>query len=183
MVPYYLLLLPLLSPIAHSGIPFSSDALSRITRNQMRGAVISFSQLEDHPLWLALPLLSGSPCPMAPLAFFIHHAIYSTVTTRRLVTSCHGIVALPPWPVLKSTACRIEGHPPLSRPAPKVLGLGNSLRQQATVVKPLSSPSALGRNLFFSCYEGPAAGFLCSCTSLCWFSSWFDSPILFSSLV
>ena len=33
-------------------------------------------------LWLASPLLSGSPHRVAPLAFFTRYTIYSTVATR-----------------------------------------------------------------------------------------------------
>jgi len=37
---------------------------------------------EVYPLWLASPLLSGSPRRVAPLAFFTRYVIYSTVATR-----------------------------------------------------------------------------------------------------
>ena len=48
----------------------------------MRDTVISSGRPLVYPLWLAPPLLSGSPRRVAPLAFFTHYAIYSTVTTR-----------------------------------------------------------------------------------------------------
>jgi len=48
----------------------------------MREAVISVGRLKVYLLWLASPLLSGSPRWVAPLAFFTGFAIYSTVATR-----------------------------------------------------------------------------------------------------
>ena len=64
-----------------SGIPSGSDGLSPITRDHARDAVISSSQPLVYPMWLASPLLSGSPCWVAPLAFFTRYTIYSTVAT------------------------------------------------------------------------------------------------------
>jgi len=65
-----------------SGIPSGSDALSPVTRDHAREAVISSSRLEVCPLWLASPLLSGSPRWVAPLGLFTHYPIYSTVATH-----------------------------------------------------------------------------------------------------
>jgi len=48
----------------------------------VREAVISSGRPLVYPLWLASPLLSGSPRRVAPLAFFTRYAIYSTVATR-----------------------------------------------------------------------------------------------------
>jgi len=48
----------------------------------MREVVISSSRPFVYPLWLASPQPSGSPRPLAPLAFFIRYALYSTVATR-----------------------------------------------------------------------------------------------------
>jgi len=82
LAPYCPLLLPppLVSP--SSGIPSGSDALSPVTRDHVRAAVISSGRPLVFPLWLAAPLLSGSPRWVAPLAFFTRYAIYSTVATR-----------------------------------------------------------------------------------------------------
>ena len=44
--------------------------------------VILSGRPEVYLLWLASPLLRGSPRQMAPLAFFTRYAIYSTVVTR-----------------------------------------------------------------------------------------------------
>jgi len=48
----------------------------------VRAVVISSGRPLVYPLWLASPLLSGSPRRVAPLAFFTRYAIYSTVATR-----------------------------------------------------------------------------------------------------
>ena len=82
LAPYCLLLHPppLVSP--SSGILSGSDALSLVTRDHVRAAVISSGRPLVYPLWLASPLLSGSPRRVAPLAFFTLYAIYSTVATR-----------------------------------------------------------------------------------------------------
>ena len=62
----------------------------------MREVVMSSGRPLVYPLWLASPLLSGSPHQVAPLAFFTHYAIYSTVAThfgypRSLYsTACNG---------------------------------------------------------------------------------------------
>ena len=72
--------LPWLYP--SSGILSGSDPLSPVTKDHTRDAVISSGQPLVYPLWLASPLLSGSPRRVAPLAFFTHWAIYSTVATR-----------------------------------------------------------------------------------------------------
>ena len=71
---------PRVSP--SSGILSGSDALSLVTRDHVRGAVISSGRPLVYPLWLASPLLSGSPRWVVPLAFFTRYAIYSTVATR-----------------------------------------------------------------------------------------------------
>ena len=65
-----------------SGIPSGSDALSPVIRDHVRDVVISSGRPLVYPLWLASPLLSGSPRWVAPLAFFTRYAIYSTVATR-----------------------------------------------------------------------------------------------------
>ena len=71
---------PRVSP--SSGISSGSDAFSPVTRDHAREAVISSSRLEVCPLWLASPLLSGSPRWVAPLGLFTHYPIYSTVATH-----------------------------------------------------------------------------------------------------
>jgi len=71
---------PRVSP--SSGITSGSDALSPVTRDHMREAVISFGQRGVYPLRLASSLPSGSPRRVAPLALFSRQAIYSTVATR-----------------------------------------------------------------------------------------------------
>ena len=65
-----------------SAIPSGSDALSLVTRDHVRDAVIYSGRPLVYPMWLASPLLSGSPRWVAPLAFFTCYAIDSTVTTR-----------------------------------------------------------------------------------------------------
>ena len=65
-----------------SVIPSGSDALSPVTRDHPRDAVISSSRLLVYLMWLASPLLSGSPRWVAPFAFFTRYAIYSTVPPR-----------------------------------------------------------------------------------------------------
>jgi len=110
----------------------------------MREAVISSGRPLVYPLWLASPLLSGSPRRVAPFAFFTRYAIYSTVATR----DGYGI----PWYSTTSLdvpkVCRAADYRalhPCLRLAPKPLGSGNSLRHQATVVLsfPLRRPWAV----------------------------------------
>jgi len=48
----------------------------------MREVAISSGWPLVYPLWLASPLLSGSPGRVAPLAFFTRYPTYSTVATR-----------------------------------------------------------------------------------------------------
>jgi len=99
-----------------SGIPSGSDALSPVTRDHVRDAVISSGRPKVYPLWLAPPLLSGSPRRVAPLAFFTHFATYSTVATR----DGYGI----PWYSTTSLdvpkVCRapITGQPARVTPCP-----------------------------------------------------------------
>ena len=75
----------------------------------MRKAVILFGWLEDYPLRLASPLLSGSPRWVAPLAFFTRYATYSMVAT------CDGY-GIPSYSstsldVLKACHVPITGQP------------------------------------------------------------------------
>ena len=65
-----------------SGISSGSDVLSPVTRDHVREAVITTGRPWVYPMWLASPLLSGSPRRVAPLAFFTRYAIYSTVASR-----------------------------------------------------------------------------------------------------
>jgi len=81
LAPYCLFLPPPWASLS-SGILSGSDALSPVTRDHARGAVISTGRPLVYPLWLAPPLLSGSPRRVAPLALFTRYAIYSTVATR-----------------------------------------------------------------------------------------------------
>ena len=60
---------------------------------------------------------------------------------------------------------------PCHRLAPNPSGSGNSLRHSGNSSFILPAPSALGRKILFFYLVEPAEGFLCSCTSLCWFSS------------
>ena len=91
-----------------TGILSGSDALSPVTRDHVREAVISSGRPWVYPLWLASPLLSGSPRRVAPLAFFTRYAIYSTVAPR----AGYGI----PWyctislDVPKVWRAPIDGH-------------------------------------------------------------------------
>ena len=84
----------------------------------------------------------------------------------------------------KVRSAPITGHParvnalPLSR-----FGRGISLRHPATVVLALVSVGACAVQNPFFCLGEPAEGFLCPCTSLCWFSSWLFFPMLSSPLV
>jgi len=64
-----------------SGIPSCRNALSLLTRDHARDAIISCRRPGVYPLWLASPLLSGSPRRVAPLAFFTRYSIYSTLAT------------------------------------------------------------------------------------------------------
>ena len=70
LAPYCPLLLPPPWASLSSGILSGSDALSLVTRDHVREAVTSSGRPSVHPLWLAFPLLSGSPRRVAPLAFF-----------------------------------------------------------------------------------------------------------------
>jgi len=68
LAPYCLLLLPSHRVSLSSGILSGSDALSPVTRDHVREVVISSGRPLVYPLWLASPLLSGSPRRVAPLA-------------------------------------------------------------------------------------------------------------------
>ena len=70
LAPYCPLLLSPPWVFLSSGILSRSDALSPVTRDNAREGVISSSRPLVYPLWLAPPLLSGSPRRVAPLAFF-----------------------------------------------------------------------------------------------------------------
>ena len=113
---YCLLRLPSPSVSLSSGILSSSDTLSPVTRDHVRGPVISYGRPLVYPLWPASPLLSGSPRWVAPLAFFTCYAIYSTVAPP----VGYGI----PWyctislNVPKVWRGRFQGSPPLSWPCP-----------------------------------------------------------------
>jgi len=65
-----------------SRISSGGDAHSPVTRDHVREAVISSGRPKVYPLWLASPLLSGSPRQVAFLAFFTLFALYSKVVTR-----------------------------------------------------------------------------------------------------
>jgi len=70
LAPYCPLLLSPPWAFLSSGILSGSDARSPVTRDHRREAVISPGRPLVCPLWLAPPLLSGSPRRVAPLAFF-----------------------------------------------------------------------------------------------------------------
>jgi len=88
-----------------------------------------------------------------------------------MVTVFLGIV-LPSSMFLKSVALRIPRILPMSRLASLPFVLGNYLSHSGNCSFILSAPSALSRKILFFCWGVPAEGFLCSCTSLCWFSSY-----------
>jgi len=89
----------------------------------MRGAVISSGQPLVYPLWLASPLLSGSPRWVTPLVL-LPLPRFTLRSRPVVVTVFHGI-ALPPWMFLKSAARRILGtvRPRPARPC-SPLGFG-----------------------------------------------------------
>ena len=107
----------------------------------MREAVMSSGRPLVYPLWLASPLLSGSPRWVTPLVL-LPLPRFTLRSHPVVVTVFHGI-ALPPWMFLKSAARRILGtvHPRPARPC-SPLGFGVQyvfpLGHPATVV--LSSP-------------------------------------------
>ena len=110
LAPYCPLLLPPPSVSLSSGILSGSDVLSPVTRDHVREAVKSSGRPLVYPLWLASPLLSGSPRRVTPLVLLP----LSRFTLRShpvVVTVFHGI-ALPPWTILKSAASPITGDTP-----------------------------------------------------------------------
>jgi len=70
LAPYCPILPPPPWASLSSGILSGSDALSPVTRDHAREAVISSGRPLVYPLWLAPLLLSGSRCRVAHLAFF-----------------------------------------------------------------------------------------------------------------
>jgi len=137
----------------------------------MRETVILSGRPLVYPLWLASPLLSGSPRWVTPLVLLP----LSRFTLRShpvMLTVFHGI-ALPPWMFLKSVARQLLGTVRPRHPRPcSPLGLGLSTISvrasgNSSFILPLRRPWALS----FFCSGEPDEGFLCSCTSLCWSSS------------
>ena len=122
----------------------------------MREAVLSSGRALVYPLWLASPLLSGSPLRVTPLVLL--PLPQCTLRSQPVaVTVFHGI-APPPWMRLKSAARRLLGtvRPRPARPC-SPCGFGVQyvfpLVQPATVVLslPLRRPWAVR---FFSFVEG-----------------------------
>jgi len=89
----------------------------------MRGTVISSGRPLVYPLWLASPLLSGSPRWVTPLVL-LPLPRFALRSRPVVVTVFHGI-ALPPWMFLKSAARPILGtvRPGPARPC-SPLGFG-----------------------------------------------------------
>jgi len=123
LAPYCLLLFSSPSASLLSGILSGSDALSPVTRDHVREAVISSGRPLAYPLWLAPPLLSGSPRRVTPLVL-LPLPRFTLRSHPVVVTVFHGI-ALPPWMFLKSAARRILGtvRPRPARPC-SPLGFG-----------------------------------------------------------
>jgi len=108
--PYCPLLLPPPRVSASSGIPSGSDALSPVTRDHVRDAVISSGRPLAYPLWLASPLLSGSPRRVTPLVLLPLPRF--TLRSHPVVVNVFHCIVLPPWMFLKSAASPITGDSP-----------------------------------------------------------------------
>jgi len=113
VAPYCLLLLPSPSVSLRSGILSRSDTLSPVTKDQIRGAVISSGRPLVYPLWLASPLLSGSPRWVTPFVL-LSLPRFTLRSQPVMVTLFHGIVLLH-WMFLNPVTRRILGT---VRPSP-----------------------------------------------------------------
>jgi len=106
-----------------SGILSGCDTSSPVTRDHVRGVVISSSWPWLYPLWLASPLLSGSPRRVTPLVLLPLPRF--TLRSHPVVVMVFLGIALPPWMFLKSAARQILGtvRPRPDRPC-SPLGFG-----------------------------------------------------------
>jgi len=91
----------------------------------MREAVISSGRPLVYPLWLASPLLCGSPGWVTPLVLLLLPRF--TLRSHPVMVTVFHSIALPPWMFLKSVARQLLGtvRPRHARPC-SPLGLGFS---------------------------------------------------------